>query len=94
MFSNIQSSTKPLDPIQITAPPSPPFPVSVLFKPVASLFVKLEPTIVPFKPFQYTAPPALFAVLFSNVEFSILPFVAPSYQSIAPPFVPATLFSK
>ena len=77
LFSNRHSSTKPSDPIQTTAPPSPPLPAAVLFNPVARLFVKLEPIIAPVSPFQKTAPPALFAVLFSNVEFSILPFVAP-----------------
>ncbi len=76
LFTKVQSSTRPFGPIHTIAPPSPPFPSEDLFSPVARLLVKLEPVITPFSPFQKTAPPALKAVLFKNVEFSIVPFVA------------------
>ena len=65
-----------------------------LTSPKAWLLVKLEFSIVPLVPNQYTAPALWLALLFSNVEFEILPLVAPSYQSIAPPLTPAVLFSK
>ena len=50
--------------------------------------------MVPFVPYQNTAPPLALAELFTNVESSIAPLVAPSCQSIAPPLTPAVLFSK
>ena len=99
LFSNVQLSTYPCDPIQIIAPPSPPvvfvpFGSGPLTIPKAVLFVKLEPSILPYSPYQYTAPPDLLAVLLSNVELIILPLVAPSCQSIAPPLTPAVLLIK
>ena len=94
LFSNVQLSTRPFDPIQTIAPPSPPLLAAVLLFPVAWLLVKFEFNIFPSWPFQKIAPPALWAVLFSNTQLSIVPFVASSCQSTAPPLVPAMLFSK
>ena len=56
--------------------------------------MNVECLILPFSPFQNIAPPLRFAVLLMNVTFKTFPFFAPSFQSIAPPFVPAVLFSK
>ena len=52
--------------------------------------MKLESIILPLCPVHDTAPP-LVALFFSNVELIIAPLVAPSFQSIAPPFLAAVL---
>ena len=56
--------------------------------------MNLEFLTVPFSPCQNIAPPLRFAVLLINIAFKTLPCFAPSFQSIAPPLVPATLFAK
>ena len=91
LLVNVRLLIVPCVPVQITAPPSPPVPSSSLTSPVAWLLMKLVLVIVPLCPFQYTAPPLRFAVLFSNREFDMLPFSAPSLQSTAPPLFPAVL---
>ena len=50
--------------------------------------------MIPPVPNQNTAPAFAPAVLFSNVHSLILPPVAPSFQSIAPPLIEAVLFTK
>ena len=89
-------STIPSDPIQITAPPSPPYEIllnaSVAFAIPSALFkVKFEFVILPIFPFQYIPPPDLFATFLSKIQLSTKPLCAPLLQSIAPPFVPAVL---
>ena len=62
--------------------------------PNAELFVKFELDTVQFVPSKAIAPPLRLAVLFSNIEFSIVPNDEPLANSIAPPKRAAVLFVK
>ena len=90
---NVEFLTLPLEPIQITAPPSPVYSV-VPVVPKALLSVNLEFIIVPLIPLQCIAPPLDLAVLLVNVQASTRPLCASLCQLIAPPLTSAMLSSK
>ena len=71
LFIKLQSSTVPLEPVHMIAPPSPKLPIIQATVPLALLFVKLEPLIIPPVPNQNTAPAFAPAVLFSNTQSTI-----------------------
>ena len=89
---NVELSIVVFDPVKIIAPPSPP--VVLKSCPNALFCVKLEFFTIPSNPSQNTAPPLRFATLPSNVQLSIVPSVAPTLKSSAPPLYPASLSIK
>ena len=68
---NSQSSITPFEPVHMIAPPSPELPIIQATVPLAVLFVKLEPFMIPPVPNQNTAPPLAPAVLLVNVQSKI-----------------------
>ena len=102
---NVELSISPSVPIHVTAPPFPPltFPtlgyndslrLSFNVVPNAWLSVKLQLFIVPLCPLQYTAPALRFARLSVKLLLANRPPSEFLFQSIAPPFVPASFESK